>query len=87
MTDNGLRIPLIIDGAMLVLIIFMAGSAVTRISALADDVAEIKEKELPERVVRIETEVKQIARSVEHNTDLLESNRSLMQEILREVRP
>ncbi len=82
-----LKIPLIIDGVMLVFVIFMAGGAWFRMDALASDVSDLKSKELPERVVRIETEVRAIARTVDSNAETLKDNQRLMVEILREVKP
>ncbi len=87
MTDKGIRIPLIIDGAMLVAVLFMAGVFVTRQDSMADDLAELKAKEIPERVVRIEEQVKQVSKTVERNAEKLDENQAIMREILRKVDP
>ncbi len=87
MTDKGIRMPLIIDGAMLVAVLFMAGVFVTRQDSMADDIAEIQAKEIPERVVRIEEQVKHVSKTVERNAEKLDENQAIMREILRKVDP
>ena len=82
-TQHGLKIPLLIDGAMLMLVIFMAGGAWFKIDALADDVSEIKAKDLPERVVRIEEQVKSTAKAVDQSAQTSDENQELIREILR----
>ena len=59
-------------------VIAIASGALYRLQAAEDDIAAIQAKELPERVVRIETKVEQIS-------DGVEGNKELLQELLREV--
>jgi len=85
MTTKELKIPLLIDAGLALLIVFSAGMGWANLAALADDVKELKAKELPERVVRIETQVDTLVMTSERIEKSAETTQDLMRDLMRKV--
>ena len=70
-----------------VFVVALGAVALYRLSAAEEQIAAIKAKDMPERMVRVETIVQANSDKLEDVNETLKENQRMMQEILREVTP
>lgn len=83
--NDGIRIPLIVDGAMLMAVLWFAGQGYAQLDSLAGQVDEIQRKELPERIVSIDERLKAVEAAVNRSRQADVEQRRLLEQILREL--